>query len=116
MSLGSTRTSLALELAPHQLNNCRYNAQGSISPYLLPSPQVPIVFDSVTYPAVDGQFANYYATPRVMGPASEAIGIYSGYRDFQSTEPNTPSLTQTPLPPLGRPMKQWTPVNYFGCK
>ena len=115
MSLGSVRNNIAFELAPHQLSNSVYSSQGSISPYLVPSASYPIVYDSVKYPAVDGQFKAYYDTPRVMGSASNSIGIYSGYRQFQSLEPNVPSLVKTNLPPLGRPMPYTVPINYYGC-
>ena len=114
MSRGSQRPNAFLELAPHQLTNEIYSAQGSISPFLIPSPTYPVDLDSVKYPAVSGQFQAYYETPRVMGAASNSIGIYGGYKDFQSLEGNVPAPC-TQLPYLGKPMPTATPLNYLGC-
>jgi hypothetical protein len=113
MSFGSQKESLAFSLAPHQLENVRYSAQGSISPYALPPSNRPLVFDSVVYPAVDGQFLRYYNTPRIVGPASGSMGIYGRYRDFQSLEPNTPALSAG-FPPMGRPFPHESPIDYQG--
>lgn len=112
MSLGSARANLAFELAPHQLNNLLYNAQTSISPYLIPPSSFPIVFDSTVMPAVAPAFQAYYDTPRTAGPASGSIGIYGRYRDFASTEGTLPTNMQQPL---GRPMPATTRLNYLGC-
>ncbi len=117
MSLGAQKESWAYMLAPHQLENIRYSAQGSISPYALPPSTRPLVFDSVVYPAVDGQFLQYYNTPRIVGPASGSMGIYGRYRDFQSLEPNTPALLAGhAVPPMGRPFPQEVPLDYKGAQ
>lgn len=114
MSLPSARNDLAYEMAPHLLHNSLYNAQSSISPYLLPPANFPIRFDSVVYPSVDGQFINYYNTPRTVGPASNSIGIYGGYRQTQSLEPASPASVSG-LSPLGRGMAPTTRLGYLGC-
>lgn len=113
MSMPTIRNDIAFELAPHQLSNVVYNAQSSVSPYLLPPSTTPIVFDSVKYPAVDGQYVGYYMTPRVFTGASGSMGIYGGYRQTQSVEE-----AQSPaelIPPVGRPMPPQMLLNYLGC-
>lgn len=112
MAQSSNRNDRAYELAPHLLENSLYNAQGSISPYLIPPANFPIRFDSIVYPAVSGQFLSYYNSPRTAGPASGSIGIYGGYRETMSLEPTTP----IGLAPLGRSMVQTTAANYYGCR
>jgi hypothetical protein len=84
MSLPSQRADFSLELAPHTLTTNAFNAQGSISDLHLPPASTPVVFDSVKYPAVDGQFLQYYQTPRVQTGASGCMGIFGGYRQTQS--------------------------------
>ena len=84
MSLPSQRADFSLELAPHTLTTNAFNAQGSISDLHLPPASTPVVFDSVKYPAVDGQFLQYYQTPRTISGASGCMGIFGGYRQTQS--------------------------------
>jgi len=113
MSLPTQRNDFAFELAPHNLHNSVYNAQGSCSPYLIPPNTTPIVFDSSYYPSVDCQSKAYYETPRQQTGASGSIGIFGGYRQTQSTQPQSPAgaLGTT----LGPPMPPTTRLNYLGC-
>jgi hypothetical protein len=114
MSLPTQRNDQAFTLAPHNLHGSLYNAQGSCSPYLLTPQTVPIVFDSAYYPSVDCQSQAYFDTPREQTGASGSIGIYGGYRETQSTEPQSPAGA-TGLPSLGNGLAKTTRLNYLGC-
>jgi len=114
MSLPTQRNDQAFELAPHNLHNSLYNAQGSCSPYLIPPQTTPIVFDSAKYPSVDCQSRAYFDTAREHTGASGSLGIYGGWRETQSTEPQSPA-GMTGLPPLGATLPQTTRLNYLGC-
>jgi hypothetical protein len=74
----------------------------------------PIVFDSAYYPSVDCQSRDYVNTPREVTGASGSIGIYGGYRETQSTEPQSPA-SLTGIPPLGPGMPKPTLLNFWGC-
>jgi len=113
MSLPTSRNDRAFELAPHNLHGAVYNAQGSCSSYLVPPATTPIVWDSAYYPSVDCQSQAYYETPREHTGASGSIGIYGGYRETQSTEPQSPAGGV--LPSLGPTMPHQTRLNYLGC-
>jgi len=84
MSLPTMKNDFAFELAPHQLSNSLYNAQGSCSPYPIPPNTTPIVFDSTYYPTVDCQARSFYEAPRTVTGASGSMGIFGAYRQTQS--------------------------------
>lgn len=115
MSLPSTRNDISLELAPHTLSTNMFNAQGSACSCRLPPSTTPVTFDSVKYPAVDGQFLGFYKTPREVTGASGSMGIYGGYRETQSFDEGQSPAPATNLPPVGRPFPPQQRLGYYGC-
>lgn len=111
MSFASTRNNLPFEMAPHMLHNSLYSAQGSCSPFLLPPNSTPIIFDSVYYPSVDCQSRAYYDAPREVTGISGSMGVYGGFRQTMSLEPQSP----IGLPSLGPALQPAPLLNYLGC-
>lgn len=114
MSLPTNRDAYAFEgLAPYNLHGAVYNAQGSCSNYLIPPATTPIVYDSAYYPSVDCQAREYHDTPRQVSGASGSLGIFGGYRQTQSTAPQSP--VGAPVASLGPNLAPVTRLNYLGC-
>ena len=111
MSMPTTRSDFAFQLAPHQTSNVLYNAQGSCLPQVIPQANVPIVVDSAYYPSVDCQACAYRNTPRVITGAGGSLATFGGYLQTQSFEEGTSPIG---LPTLGPPLKPPVVLNYFG--